>query len=121
MDLVEYGQKEFEKIKEQYQDFAAKLDIQDFKFIPISALKRRQCCERSKNMNWYNGPTLLHSLENIPVANDINHIDFRFPVQTVLRPHTDEYHDFRGYAGRISSGILRIGDEITAFTFSTSE
>ena len=65
-------------------------------------------------MEWYNGPTLLHSLENIPVANDINHIDFRFPVQTVLRPHTDEYHDFRGYAGRISSGILRVGDDITA-------
>ena len=68
---------------------------------------------RSENMNWYNGPTLLHSLENIPVANDINHIDFRFPVQTILRPHSDEYHDFRGYAGRISSGILRIGDEVT--------
>ena len=65
-------------------------------------------------MEWYNGPTLLHSLENIPVANDLNHIDFRFPVQTVLRPHTDEYHDYRGYAGRISSGILRIGDQVTA-------
>ena len=114
MDLVEYGQKEFEKIKEQYQDFAAKLDIQDFKFIPISALKGDNVVNRSKNMEWYNGPTLLHSLENIPVANDINHIDFRFPVQTVLRPHTDEYHDFRGYAGRISSGILRVGDDITA-------
>ena len=114
MDLVKYGQKEFEKIKEQYQDFAAKLDIQDFKFIPISALKGDNVVNRSKNMEWYNGPTLLHSLENIPVANDINHIDFRFPVQTVLRPHTDEYHDFRGYAGRISSGILRVGDDITA-------
>ena len=115
MDLVEYRQKEFEKIKEQYKDFAAKLDIQDFRFIPISALKGDNVVIRSKNMNWYNGPTLLHSLENIPVANDINHIDFRFPVQTVLRPHNDEYHDFRGYAGRISSGILRIGDEIIAF------
>ena len=114
MDLVEYRQKEFEKIKEQYKDFAAKLDIQDFDFIPISALKGDNVVIRSIYMNWYNGPTLLHSLENIPVANDINHIDFRFPVQTVLRPHTDEYHDFRGYAGRISSGILRIGDEITA-------
>ena len=114
MDLVEYGQKEFEKIKEQYQDFAAKLDIQDFKFIPISALKGDNVVNRSKNMEWYNGPTLLHSLENITVANDLNHIDFRFAVQTVLRPHTDEYHDFRGYAGRISSGILRIGDVVTA-------
>ena len=114
MDLVEYRQKIFDKIKEQYKDFAAKLDIQDFEFIPISALKGDNVVNRSMYMNWYNGPTLLHSLENIPVANDINHIDFRFPVQTVLRPHTDEYHDFRGYAGRISSGILRIGDEITA-------
>ena len=114
MDLVNYHKDTFEKIKEQYKDFAAKLDIQDFDFIPISALKGDNVVNRSMPMDWYNGPTLLHSLENIPVANDINHIDFRFPVQTVLRPHTDEYHDFRGYAGRISSGILRIGDEITA-------
>ena len=115
MDLVEYRQKEFEKIKEQYKDFASKLDIQDFRFIPISALKGDNVVNRSMNMNWYNGATLLHSLENIPVANDVNHIDFRFPIQTVLRPHTNEYHDFRGYAGRIASGILRIGDEIIAF------
>ena len=114
MDLVNYEKGAFEKIKEQYKDFAAKLDIQDFKFIPISALKGDNVVNRSKNMEWYNGPTLLHSLENIPVANDLNHIDFRFAVQTVLRPHTDEYHDYRGYAGRISSGILRIGDQVTA-------
>ncbi len=113
MDLVQYDAVKFEKIKEQYKDFAAKLDIQDFDFIPISALKGDNVVNRSKNMEWYNGPTLLHSLENIPVANDLNHIDFRFPVQTVLRPHTDEYHDYRGYAGRISSGILRIGDQVT--------
>ena len=114
MDLVDYKQSDFDKINEQYKDFAAKLDIQDFNFIPISALKGDNVVNRSDHMNWYNGPTLLHSLENIPVANDLNHIDFRFAVQTVLRPHTDEYHDYRGYAGRISSGILRIGDEITA-------
>ena len=114
MDLVNYNKGAFEKIKEQYKDFAAKLDIQDFKFIPISALKGDNVVNRSEHMNWYNGPTLLHSLENIPVANDINHIDFRFPVQTVIRPHTDEYHDFRGYAGRISSGIVRVGDEVIA-------
>ena len=114
MDLVNYDKGAFEKIKEQYKDFAAKLDIQDFKFIPISALKGDNVVNRSENMEWYNGPTLLHSLENIPVANDLNHIDFRFAVQTVLRPHTDEYHDYRGYAGRISSGILRIGDQVTA-------
>ena len=114
MDLVDYEKGAFEKIKEQYKDFAAKLDIQDFKFIPISALKGDNVVNRSQDMEWYNGPTLLHSLENIPVANDLNHIDFRFAVQTVLRPHTDEYHDYRGYAGRISSGILRIGDQVTA-------
>lgn len=114
MDLVNYKKGAFEKIKEQYKDFAAKLDIQDFKFIPISALKGDNVVNRSKNMEWYNGPTLLHSLENIPVANDLNHIDFRFAVQTVLRPHTNEYHDYRGYAGRISSGILRVGDQVTA-------
>jgi sulfate adenylyltransferase subunit 1 len=114
MDLVNYEKGAFEKIKEQYKDFAAKLDIQDFKFIPISALKGDNVVNRSENMEWYNGPTLLHSLENIPVANDLNHIDFRFAVQTVLRPHTDEHHDFRGYAGRVSSGILRIGDQVTA-------
>ena len=114
MDLVEYKQSDFDKIKEQYKDFAAKLDIQDFNFIPISALKGDNVVNRSENMNWYNGPTLLHSLENIPVANDLNHIDFRFAVQTVIRPHTDEYHDYRGYAGRISSGIIRVGDKITA-------
>ncbi|MDC0459777.1 GTP-binding protein [Crocinitomicaceae bacterium] len=114
MDLVDYKQSDFDKIKEQYKDFAAKLDIQDFNFIPISALKGDNVVNRSENMKWYNGPTLLHSLENIPVANDLNHIDFRFAVQTVIRPHTDEYHDYRGYAGRISSGILRVGDVITA-------
>ena len=114
MDLVDYKQSDFDKIKEQYKDFAAKLDIQDFNFIPISALKGDNVVNRSEKMNWYNGPTLLHSLENIPVANDLNHIDFRFAVQTVIRPHTDEYHDYRGYAGRISSGILRIGDQVTA-------
>jgi sulfate adenylyltransferase subunit 1 len=65
-------------------------------------------------MTWYHGPTLLHSLENIPVANDLNHIDFRFAVQTVIRPHTEEHHDYRSYAGHISSGIIRVGDEITA-------
>jgi len=114
MDLVDYKKSDFDKIKEQYKDFAAKLDIQDFNFIPISALKGDNVVNRSENMNWYNGPTLLHSLENITVANDLNHIDFRFAVQTVIRPHTDEYHDYRSYAGHISSGIIRVGDEITA-------
>ena len=114
MDLVDYSKDYFEKIKESYKDFAAKLDIPDINFIPISALKGDNVVNRSNHMIWYNGPTLLHSLENIPVANDVNHIDFRFPVQTVIRPQTNEFHDYRGYAGRVSSGIIRVGDEITA-------
>ena len=115
MDLVNYDNDRYEEIKEQYKDFAAKLDIQDFKFIPISALKGDNVVNRSEKMTWYDGSTLLYALENIPVANDINHLDFRLPVQTVIRPHTEEHHDYRAYAGQISSGIIRIGDEITAF------
>jgi sulfate adenylyltransferase subunit 1 len=113
MDLVDYNQQRYEEIKEQYKDFAAKLDIQDFKFIPISALKGDNVVNRSEKMSWYEGSTLLYSLENIPVANDLNHLDFRFPIQTIIRPHTDQFHDYRGYAGQISSGIIRIGDEVT--------
>ena len=112
MDLVNFSQETFEEIKEQYKDFASKLDVQDFKFIPISALRGDNVVNRSNKMTWYQGPTLLFSLENIHVANDLNHIDFRFPIQTIIRPNTDEYHDFRAYAGRVSSGIVRIGDEI---------
>ena len=115
MDLVQYDEDKFEEIKEQYKDFSAKLDIQDFDFIPISALKGDNVVNRSEKMTWYDGSTLLYALENIPVANDINHLDFRLPVQTVIRPHTEEHHDYRAYAGQISSGIIRIGDEITAF------
>ena len=115
MDLVEYNQEHFENIKEEYKDFASKLDIQDIKFIPISALKGDNIVNRSQNMTWYQGSTLLFSLENIPVANDLNHIDFRFPVQNVIRPHGEKYHDFRAYAGKVSSGIVRIGDDITVF------
>ena len=113
MDLVDYNQEPFENIKEEYKDFASKLDIQDIRFIPISALKGDNIVNRSQNMTWYQGSTLLFSLENIPVANDLNHIDFRFPVQNVIRPHGEKYHDFRAYAGRVSSGIVRIGDNIT--------
>jgi sulfate adenylyltransferase subunit 1 len=110
MDLVGYNQETFEKIKEEYKDFASKLDIQDIRFIPISALKGDNIVNRSQNMTWYQGSTLLFSLENIPVANDLNHIDFRFPVQNVIRPHSEKFHDFRAYAGRVSSGIVRVGD-----------
>jgi sulfate adenylyltransferase subunit 1 len=112
MDLVEFSQNQFEKIVSDYNDFAAKLDIQDVDFIPISALHGDNVVNRSENMTWYQGATLLYTLETIPVANDHNLIDFRFPIQTVIRPHSDEYHDYRGYAGRISGGVVRVNDEV---------
>lgn len=112
MDLVDHSQDVFEAIVQEYRDFAAKLDIKDFHFIPISALNGDNVVNRSKNMDWYQGATLLYTLENTQVANDINHLDARFPVQTVIRPHTNDNPDFRGYAGRLVSGILRTGDEV---------
>ncbi len=113
MDLVDYSQQVFDDIVNAYRDFASKLDIKDFHFIPISALNGDNVVNRSENMGWYQGGTLLYTLESVEVSNDHNHLDARFPVQTVIRPHGTEQHDFRGYAGRLASGILRVGDEIT--------
>ena len=113
MDLVDYKETVFDQIVSDYNDFAARLDIHDFHFIPISALNGDNVVNRSEFMPWYDGPTLLHTLENVPVANDVNHVDMRFPVQTVIRPHSTEYHDFRGYAGRLAGGIVREGDAVT--------
>lgn len=112
MDLIDYNQEIFEKICRETSDFAAKLDIKDIRFVPISALKGDNVVDRSKNMAWYNGPTLMYLLENIHIGSDVNHLDARFPVQYVIRPQSDEYHDYRGYAGRIVSGIFRVGDNI---------
>ncbi|MBB6458906.1 sulfate adenylyltransferase subunit CysN [Flammeovirga kamogawensis] len=114
MDLVDYSEEAYNKIVEEYKDFAAKLEIKDFRFIPISALKGDNVVDRSKNTTWYEGETLLHTLETIHIANDYNFVDARFPVQTVIRPHSYEYHDFRGYAGRVASGIFKKGDEVIA-------
>lgn len=113
MDLVNYDEAVFDRIISDYNDFASRLDIHDFHFIPISALHGDNVVHRSENMPWYDGPTLLHTLENVTVANDVNHVDMRFPVQTVIRPHSDAHHDFRGYAGRLASGIIRQGDAVT--------
>ncbi|GAB5524326.1 MAG: GTP-binding protein [Roseivirga sp.] len=112
MDLVDYSEEVFEKIKAQYESFAAKLDVKDIRFIPISALKGDNVVNKSEKMDWYQGSTLLYTLENIHIASDQNHIDCRFPVQTVIRPKQDEYHDFRGYAGRVAGGVFRKGDEV---------
>ncbi|MEO9483337.1 MAG: sulfate adenylyltransferase subunit CysN [Ekhidna sp.] len=113
MDLVDYEQEKFDEIKSDFENFASKLDVKDVQFIPISALKGDNVVNRSDNMKWYEGSTLLYTLENIHIGSDHNHIDCRFPVQTVIRPQTDEHHDYRGYAGRISGGVFKPGDEVT--------
>ncbi|MGB3617972.1 MAG: GTP-binding protein, partial [Catalinimonas sp.] len=112
MDLVDHGEERYEEIVEQFKNFAAKLDVKDIRFIPISALNGDNVVDHSKNMTWYKGPTLLYLLETVHIGNDYNHIDCRFPVQYVVRPHTDEHHDYRGYAGRIVSGIYKPGDRV---------
>ncbi len=112
MDLVDYKQEVYEKIVEDFRTFASKLDVVDIHFIPISALAGDNVVERSENMTWYDGPTLLYLLENIHVGSDNNLIDCRFPVQYVIRPHSEEFHDYRGYAGRIAGGIFKPGDEV---------
>lgn len=112
MDLVDYKEDVYNKIVADYEAFVSKLDIKDVHFIPISALNGDNVVDRSTNMTWYQGTTLLYLLETIHIASDLNHIDCRFPVQIVIRPHTKEHQDFRGYAGRIEGGVFKPGDEI---------
>ena len=112
MDLVDYKEETYNLIVQEYEEFASKLDVKDVRFVPISALKGDNVVNRSENMDWYEGSTLMYSLENIHIGSDHNHIDCRFPVQMVIRPKTDEFHDFRGYAGRIAGGIFKPGDEV---------
>ncbi|MEW6469136.1 MAG: sulfate adenylyltransferase subunit CysN [Bacteroidota bacterium] len=114
MDLVDYQEPVFERIKKDYEAFASKLNTVDVHFIPISALKGDNVVERSANMHWYAGSTLLHLLENIHIGSDQNHADGRFPVQYVIRPMSTEHHDYRGYAGRVAGGVFRKGDLVTA-------
>ena len=112
MDLVDYKQEAFDKVIEGFKEIEPRLSIQDMRFIPISALEGDNVVSRSNKTEWYNGGTLLNTLETLPVSNYNNMIDVRFPVQTVIRPHSEEYHDFRGYAGRIAGGVLRKGNEV---------
>ncbi len=112
MDLVEYSEEVFENIREQFMNFAPKLDVLDIHFIPISAKVGDNIVTRSTNTPWYQGATLIYLLEHIYIGGDQNHLYFRFPVQYVIRPQSDEYHDYRGYAGRIASGICKPGDEV---------
>ncbi|MEM6966289.1 MAG: sulfate adenylyltransferase subunit CysN [Bacteroidota bacterium] len=113
MDLVAYNQQAYEDIKEDFEKFAAKLDVKDVHFIPISALNGDNVVHRSESMDWYEGSTLMYYLENVHIASDHNFIDTRFPVQYVIRPYQDDFHDYRGYAGRVAGGIIKVGDKVT--------
>lgn len=112
MDLVNYDREIYDKIVSDYKAFASKLEVKDIQFIPISALMGDNVVDRSERMDWYDGSTLLYNLENVHIASDNNHIDCRFPVQYVIRPQSDLNHDYRGYAGRIASGVYKPGDEV---------
>jgi bifunctional enzyme CysN/CysC len=112
MDLVDYDERRFEEICAEFTEFAAKLDIDDLTFIPISALHGDNVTSHSPNTPWYEGATLLHHLEHVYIGSDRNLIDPRFPVQLVIRPMSNSHHDYRGYAGQVSGGIFRPGDEV---------
>tara|TARA_B110000444_G_scaffold249627_1_gene274962 strand:- start:260 stop:1534 length:1275 start_codon:yes stop_codon:yes gene_type:complete len=115
MDLVEYDESKYLEIVSSYRSFSSRLDITDITFIPISALNGDNVVKASKNMAWYGGgSTLLHHLENVHVGSDRNLQDCRFPIQYVIRPQTDKHRDFRGYAGRIASGVFKPGDKVVA-------
>jgi bifunctional enzyme CysN/CysC len=112
MDLVGWDQDVFERIANDFATFAARLEVSDITFIPMSALEGDNVVERSPNMPWYEGPPLLYHLEHLHVSSDRNLIDARFPVQWVIRPMTQEHHDYRAYAGQVAGGILRPGEEV---------
>jgi len=112
MDLVEFSEEAYNGIIKQFEEFSSKLLVQDIRFIPISALLGDNVVNRSKNMDWYQGAPLLHTLETMHISSDINKVDARFPVQTVLRPQREGFIDYRGYAGRVASGVFRVGDEV---------
>ena len=112
MDLVDYKEDIYENIQKQFVPFKEQLNIADVHFIPISALKGDNVVDRSEPMSWYQGPTLLESLENIDIRGDGDFENCRFPVQYVIRPQRDEYHDYRGYAGRIAGGVWKPGKKV---------
>lgn len=113
MDLVDFQEEAYNKVIRQFEEFSSKLLVKDIRFIPISALLGDNVVNRSENMGWYQGAPLLHTLETMHISSDINKVDARFPVQTVLRPQREGFLDYRGYAGRVASGVFRKGDEVT--------
>jgi sulfate adenylyltransferase subunit 1 len=112
MDLVDYAQDVYQSIRDEFTAFAAKLEVADLTVIPISALHGDNVVSRSASMSWYEGPSLLHHLENVHVASDRNMIDARFPVQYVLRPQSTQHPDYRGYAGTVAGGVFKVGDAV---------
>lgn len=113
MDLVDYSQSVFEEIVNDFEAIASILSVKDVRFVPISALEGDNVVTRSSNMDWYQGPTLMYLLENIHIGSDINRDDFRFPVQYVIRPQSKDWPDYRGYGGRVASGVVNVGDKVT--------
>src|SRR5690606_15924290 len=113
MDMVDYDEAVFEKIKSTYLKFAERLTIPQIDFVPVSALRGDNIVKKSNNMQWYTGESVLHYLENIEVSGHNRTLPARFPVQWIIRPQTDELHDYRGYAGRITSGTFKVGDQVT--------
>ena len=114
MDLVDWDEATFRAIEADFRNFAARLDVQDIAFIPVSALTGANVVERGSDMPWYHGPTLLYHLETVHISSDRNLQDVRFPVQWVIRPQSDQHHDYRGYAGTVAGGVMRPGDEVLA-------
>ena len=113
MDLVDFSEDAYDGIVEKFKSFSSRLDnLIDVTFIPISALHGDNVVDKSENIDWYSGPTLLYQLETVYIGSDHNHVKARFPVQWVIRPHSDEHHDFRGYAGRVAGGVFKPGDEV---------
>ena len=113
MDLVDHSEEVFNDIVAQFKEFASRLDnIVDMTCIPISALNGDNVVDPSENMPWYEGSTLLYHLESVYIGSDHNHVEARFPVQWVIRPHSEKYHDFRGYGGRVAGGVFKPGDDI---------
>jgi sulfate adenylyltransferase subunit 1 len=112
MDLVGFDEATFERIKNDCEAIASKLAVKDVRYVPISALMGDNVVDRSTKMDWYQGPTLMYLLENIHISSDVNHQNFRFPVQYVVRPQAKDWHDYRGYAGRVASGAIKVGDKV---------
>jgi sulfate adenylyltransferase subunit 1 len=114
MDLVNYDENVYDKICDEFKDFASRLEVPNIDFIPISALHGDNVVDRSEKMSWYRGNTLLYTLETVYIGAEHNHVDARFPVQWVIRPQSSEHHDFRGFAGRVAGGVFKKGDEVVA-------